>query len=111
MDIKYLYERVCLKAPVARDKFLAALNYTVRELISLYGEKHVKKDGNIAVPASLQTDPGIYDDYENAFYDNIMYFNTGEASHKTDFMAHAQYAYHNVWRRKNKGKRIKGGLK
>ncbi|MCI8331334.1 MAG: hypothetical protein HFE78_00695 [Clostridiales bacterium] len=106
MDIKYLYERVCMQAPIEQDRFLAAVNYTVRELISLYGSDYVQRDGPVRPLLNVNSDPGIYEDYEDALYDNVMYFASNESNYKTDFVAHAQYAYHNVWRKKNKGKRI-----
>ena len=106
MDLKYLYERVCMKAPIGQDRFLAAVNYTLRELVSLYGEPFVQQQGPARVLTGMNADPGLYEDYEDAVYDNVMYFATGDGNWKTDFVAHAQYAYHNVWRRKTKGKRI-----
>ena len=106
MDIKYLYERICMKAPMEQDRFLAAVNYTIRELISLYGSEYVQSGGPVRPVLHVNSDPGIYEDYEDALFDNVMYFASNDASYKTDFVAHAQYAYHNVWRRKTKGKRI-----
>lgn len=95
-----------MSAPIPQDRFLAAVNYTIRELVSLYGAEYVLQKGAIRTLTSIGTDPGLYEDYESALYDNVMYFASENPEHKTDFVAHAQYAYHNVWRTKSAGKRI-----
>lgn len=107
MKTENIYEYVCKVISVPQDRFFAALNYTVRELVSKYGVFTVT--GTDAVPDAVRTDEDVKvrDEFITPLTDNILYLLTGNPDYKTDFTAHAQYAYHTVWRKINRGKRIR----
>ena len=107
MDTTLLYEHLCQVKPVTHAQLLAALNATVRELCALYGEKYVLRDGALRPITRVGQSPCIAEDYEGAVLDNLLYHATGEERYKTDFLAHAQYAYHNLWRGRSAGRRIR----
>ena len=107
MKTEKIYEYVCKVITVPQDRFFAALNYSVRELVSKYGAFIVT--GRDAVTDAVRTDEGVRvrDEFITPLTDNILYLLTGDSNYKTDFTAHAQYAYHTVWRKNNSGKRIR----
>ncbi len=107
MNTGKIYEHVCKVKPIPQDRFFAALNYTERELVSKYGKDTVLDRAALIDIVRLDDDTGTKAAFDNAIIDNILYLVTGEEHYKTDFAAHAQYAYHTVWNEKNRGKRIR----
>lgn len=106
MDTNLLYDRVCAVKKIGQENFLDHLNYTVTELCSIYGEEWV-----MAAPFRRTERVGeavqVKDIFSVAVEDNILYLMTGDERHKTDFTAHAKYAYNTLWRQKNTGRRIR----
>lgn len=104
MKTETVYEYVCKIKAVPQDRFFAALNYTVRELVSKFGADIVMESSVIYDIVRLKDSTGVREEFSDALIDNILYLLTGDADRKTDFTAHAQYAYHTVWNEKNRGK-------
>lgn len=106
MDTYLLYDRVCLREAHSHEQFLSHLNYTLAELCSMYGEEKVM-EGPLCTVERVGEAVAIRDEYALAVLDNILYLCSGDDRHKTDFTAHARYAYNTLWREKNMGRRIR----
>lgn len=106
MDTYLLYDRVCLKGQISQEQFLSHLNYTLAELCAMYGEEKVM-EGPLYTVERVGETVDIYPEYTACITDNILFLAGGGENLKVDFTAHAAYAFHTLWNRKNKGKRIR----
>lgn len=105
MDTMKLYERVCERAECDHARFLSALNYAADELCAMYGETNVLC-GARREAARVGQDMPLREQYGTAVLDDILYLLTRDERFKTDFCAHAEYAYRSVWREQSRGRRI-----
>lgn len=108
MYIKDIYETVVMTEPCSQPKFLSFLDTTVRSLIAKYGTKRVINDKAYMKPSDINGDLPLKETYYNAVVSNILFLLTGNADHKTDFVAEAEYAYKTVWREDVKGLKMVG---
>lgn len=106
MDTNLLYDRVCAAREVSQEDFLSYLNYTLCELCAIYGEEFVM-NGPLRRVERVGDTAGVREVFAAAVEDDLMYLATGDERHKTDFAAHAAYAYNTLWREKNLGRRVR----
>lgn len=106
MDTFTIFDRVCAEREISQEAFLSHLNYTLAELCATYGEDKVMEGA--PHPAEKVGDAvNVYEEYVPAILDNILFLTTGEVRHKTDFTAHAAYAFNTLWRKRNLRRRIR----
>lgn len=111
MDIITIYESVCYASPIGENAFLEYFNRTIDELNTDYHTKYLcPAEAVLSRVNSLDEGTGLYDDYTTPVIDNILFFATGDAAHKTDFIMHKDQAYKQVWRRLAYGKRRTGDI-
>ena len=106
MDTNLLYDRVCAAPELSQEDFLSYLNYTLGELCAIYGEEYVM-DGPLRRIERVGDTLHLREAFATAVEDDLLYLATGDERHKTDFTAHAAYAYNTLWRRKNVGRRVR----
>lgn len=94
MTIKEIYEKVCIVIPIEQRLFFHRLNDTVAELLALFPEKKVLKDGEEWEPVrSLEGVISIRGLFIPAIVDNILFLSGGGEGYKTEFLRKAQNAY------------------
>lgn len=107
MIVKELYEQIQRTAKSGQDEFIAALDMTVRTLISRYGVRYVCLPGQPYVkPEGVNDEIPICEEYFPAIIDNILFMLTGDAARKTDYVEEARDAYKQVWSRRMRGARF-----
>jgi hypothetical protein len=115
MNVKQIYERVSLVAPVFQRPFFDRLNDTIIELGSLYGEVpkllYVSdEDGEVVSEQwvkDLDAELIILPLYHNAIVDNILYLSGAGDVYKQEFVRKTHDAWLKYWNVDAKNRKVK----
>ena len=94
MTIKEIYEKVCIVVPIEQRLFFHRLNDTVAEILALYPEVKIIKDGEKWCPVwSLDGFISVRGLYIPAIVDNILFLSGAGEGYKSEFIRKAENAY------------------
>jgi hypothetical protein len=115
MNIKQMYERVSLVAPVFEREFFDRLNDTVIELGGMYGEVPkllyvTGEDGEVKAVEwvkKFEDEINVLPLYHPAIVDNILFLSGAGDVYKQEFIRKANVAWLDYWNKDAKGRRVK----
>ncbi len=108
MDTKKLYNELYIKTKIGEASFRRAYNGAVRYILSRYGLKYTTDDRASLFIKNTGDESSLFGEYYEAVGSYIESCHSDSQDKYGNFTALSELAYRTVWKRKSRGKRIRG---